>query len=81
MSASQQQRAEWLDPAFWERLDRLEARHQKLQSEHQSAQRGLERLTPRESEELRQAWRRYCEVIAELDRATAELEALRTCGG
>jgi hypothetical protein len=78
MSASQEQRAEWLDPEFWERLDRLESRHQKIQTEHENARRGLERVTPREAEELRSAWRRYCEVIDELDKTTAELEALRT---
>ena len=30
------------------------------------------------AEELRHAWRRYCEVIDELDKTTAELESLRT---
>jgi len=79
MTASERQRAEWLDPGFWDRLDRLESRHRQIQSEHESAQRSLERLTPRESEELRVAWQRYCEVIAELDRASAEIESLRTC--
>jgi hypothetical protein len=78
MSASQEQRAEWLEPEFWERLDRLESRHQKIQTEHENARRGLERVTPREAEELRNAWRRYCEVIDELDKTTAELESLRT---
>src|SRR6202047_4814149 len=57
MSASQEQRAEWLDPEFWERLDRLESRHQKIQSDHESARRGLDRVTPREADELRNAWR------------------------
>ena len=79
MSASQGQRAEWLDPGFWERLEGLESRHRRAQSEHQRAQLGLERLAPGEPEELRQAWRRDCEVIAELDQATAEIESLRTC--
>jgi hypothetical protein len=79
MSASEQQRAEWLDPGFWERLDRLEGRHQRVQAQHEDARRGLERLAPQEADELRQAWRRYCEVIAELDRTSAEFEALRTC--
>jgi hypothetical protein len=78
MSASEEQRAEWLDPRFWERLDRLEGHHQRIQSEHEAVRRGLERVTPEESTDLRAAWRRYCEVIAELDRATAELEVLRT---
>jgi hypothetical protein len=76
MSASEQQRAEWLDAGFWERLDRLEGRHQRAQAEHDLARRGLERLTPGEVEELRRAWRRYCEVIAELDQTSAEFEAL-----
>lgn len=81
MSASEEQRAEWLDTEFWERLDRLEGRHQKIQSEHESARRGLDRVTPREAEELRTAWRRYCEVIAELDETTAEFEKLRSYTG
>jgi hypothetical protein len=80
MSASEEQQAAWLDPGFWERLDRLESRHRRAQSEHQRARRGLERLPPREPEDLHQAWRRYCEVIAELDQATAAIELLRTCG-
>ena len=78
MSASQEQRAEWLEPEFWERLDRLESRHQRIQTEHENARRGLDRVTPREAEELRNAWRRYCEVIDELDKTTSELEALRS---
>ena len=79
MSASEGHRAEWLDSAFWERLDRLEGRHQRAQSEHDSARRSLECQMPREAAELLRAWVRYCEVIAELDETTAELEALRTC--
>jgi hypothetical protein len=78
MSASEQQRAEWLDPRFWDRLDRLESHHQRIQSEHNEARRGLERLPPEESGELREAWRRYCEAIVELERTTAEFEALRS---
>jgi hypothetical protein len=79
MSASEQQRAAWRHAGFWERLERLESRHRRALSEHQRAQRGLERLPPDEPEELSQAWRRYCRVIAELDQATAEIESLRTC--
>jgi hypothetical protein len=79
MSASEHARAEWLEPGFWERLDRLEGRHQRVQAAHDSARRGLERLSPRETDELRSAWQRYCEVIAELDETTAEFEVLRRC--
>lgn len=75
MSASEL-RGEWLEPRFWDRLDRLESRHQKVQSQHNEARRGLERLSPAESQELRRAWRHYCDVIAELDRTAAEFEAL-----
>ena len=76
MGASEQQRAEWLDFSFWERLDKLEGRHRRAQVEYDNARRGLERLTPGEIEELHRAWRRYCEVIAELDQTAAEFEAL-----
>ena len=68
---------EWLDLTFFERLSRMEHRHKQAQSEHRSAPRGLERLSPRQAEELQEAWRRYCQVIAELDRATAEFETPR----
>lgn len=77
MSASEQKRAGWLEAGFWEKLDQLEGRHQRIQAEHDNARRGLERLTPSEIDELRRAWCRYCEVIAELDETTAEIEALR----
>jgi hypothetical protein len=77
MSASESYRAEWLDSSFWERFEQLEQRHQQLQTEHERARRGLERLTPNEIDEVRAAWRRYCEVIAELDQTTAEFAALR----
>ena len=77
MSASDTQRAEWLEASFWDRLDRLELRHQRIQAEHDNARRGIERLTPTEIDELRRAWRRYCEVITELDETTAEFEVLR----
>ena len=75
MSASECQRAEWLDAGFWERLERLERRHRRAQWEHQRTQRGLQRLPAGDAEELHQAWQRYCEVIAELDQAPAEIES------
>jgi hypothetical protein len=81
MSASEEQRAEWLGSNFWDRLDRLEGRHQRVQSEHEAVRRNLERVTPREADELRHAWRRYCEVIAELEQTTAEFETFRTFTG
>ena len=81
MEATEEQRAEWLGSQFWERLDRLEVRHQRVQSQHETVRRDLERVTPREADELRNAWHRYCEVIAELEKTTAEFESLRTYTG
>ncbi len=72
-----QERAGRLDEQFWERLDRLENEHRRLQSEHESARRRLDRADPREAQEVRDAWDQYCEVIAELDRTTQEFDALR----
>jgi hypothetical protein len=63
----------------WEKLRSLEGRHQRIQSEHDDARRGLERLARGDALQLSEAWRRYCEVIAELDRSAAEFEALRAC--
>ena len=77
MSESERQGAEWLDAGLCERLDRLQLRQQRIQAELASARRGLERLPPDRLDESRRAWRRYCEVIAELDETTAEFEALR----
>jgi hypothetical protein len=78
MSASEDSRAEWLDSKFWERLEQVESRHQRVQSQHEQVRRGLDRVSREESAQLHEAWDRYCEVIAELDRATADLETLRT---
>jgi hypothetical protein len=80
MSALEHQRADWPDTAFSERLERLEGRHQRAQGEHDSARRSLERPTAGEIEELHRAWRRYCEVIAELDESSAEYGKLRHGG-
>ena len=75
MSASQGTR-DWPNQEFWERLQRLEGRHERVQSESDQARRELETLTAGEIEEVRAAWRRYCEVIAELDKTATEFEAL-----
>jgi hypothetical protein len=77
MSARAETRAEWLDSKFWDRLDRLESQHRQVQSEHEIVRRRLDRADPAVVGEIREVWNRYCEVIAELDRATGELESLR----
>lgn len=81
MSASGDPQADWFAPPVWDDLKRLESRHRQLQREHDLARRRLDQITPEETDELRNAWRDYCEVIAELDEATAALEHLRTGTG
>jgi len=81
MSASGDPQADWLAPPVWADLKRLEGRHRELQKEHDLARRRLDQVTPEEADALREAWRDYCEVIAELDEATAALEHLRTGSG
>jgi hypothetical protein len=77
MSAVIQTQTTWLNAEFWELLDRLEGQHRRAQSDYEHARRQLERVDPKISAELHSAWARYCEVIAELDRAAGELELLR----
>jgi hypothetical protein len=79
MSASELRQAEWLDAGLWERLERLERAHRRAQWEHHLCQRNLQRIARGEAQELQKAWQRYCEAIAELERATAGIEALRAC--
>jgi hypothetical protein len=67
-----------LDERSFDLLQRLEGRHRRIQSEHEVARRSLERLELGATDELRGAWRKYCEVTAELDHVSAEITALYT---
>jgi hypothetical protein len=78
MSASKEQRADWPASDFFERLDRLEGRHQHLQRSHDTARRHLDCAGLLASVQLRDCWRNYCQVVVELDRAAADFEALRS---
>jgi len=77
MSASENQPTEAFDGSFWERLFRLEGR--RVRAKHDGGL-GLEGLpvvraaAVDEAEELRIAWGRYCEVIAELEQTGTEFE-------
>jgi hypothetical protein len=77
MSAPKETRPVWLGQQFWQRLDRIERHHQRIQCEHETWRRSLDRCRETQNADLRLAWQRYCEVIAELEHTTAELEALR----
>jgi len=68
------------DEQFWTHFNSAETRHQRVQSEHENARRNMEMLRCERESDLQEVWCRYCEVIAELDRSTAELEALRSQG-
>lgn len=78
MSANAQPHAERLDPEFWTRLDKLDTRQRHIQSSHDFARRRLDGIDPKVALEFRDAWLRYCEVVAELDQTTGEFETLRT---
>jgi hypothetical protein len=75
MSASHGRRPPQAEAELRELLGHLEARARRLRSagEEGTGRRG-ERLSAREREELRRAWYRYCEVIAELGDGTSEPE-------
>jgi len=77
MNATTEPRLELHDPGFWDHLARLEAWRRRVQSDHESARRQLDRVDPKATTELHQAWLRYCDVIEELDRSTGEFELLR----
>jgi hypothetical protein len=77
MSAPEQTRPLRLARQFWESLDRIESHRQRVQSEHETWRRSLDRLRDSRNADLQLAWQRYCEVIAQLEDTTAELEALR----
>jgi hypothetical protein len=77
MNADKETRPDWLDERFWQRLDRMERHHQRIQSEHETWRRSLDRCRETSNDDLPLIWQRYCEVIAELEQTTAEFEALR----
>jgi len=81
MSASEDPRLEWLATPLWDDLKRLESRHRELQREHDVVRRRLDQVTNDEAVEMRNVWKDYCDVIAELDETTAALEHLRTGTG
>ncbi|MBV9724355.1 MAG: hypothetical protein JO299_04200 [Gammaproteobacteria bacterium] len=78
MSAMERQRAEWLDSDLWKLFEQLESRYRLSQWEYRLAQRELQQVPYGPSEALLLAWLRYCRMVAELDRTTAEIEGLRT---
>jgi hypothetical protein len=67
----------WLNQRFWESLDRIELHHRRIQSEHDTWRRSLDRFRDTPSPDLQLVWQRYCQVIAELEDTTAQLEELR----
>jgi len=68
----------WPDGQFWDELDRLERGHIRIQSQHELLRGELKDAMRIGDVVLQQTWKRYCDVIAELDRITFEIEELRT---
>jgi hypothetical protein len=81
MGASKEQRVDSPECDFFERPDRLEGHHRRLQCKPDSAGCKLDCTGSLESVELRDCWRHNCQVIAELDQAGADCEPLRTWMG
>jgi len=72
MSASHGRRTPQAEAELRELLGHLEARSQRLRAAGEEGGGRGERLSPPELEELRRAWHRYCEVIAELGDGESE---------
>lgn len=78
MFAAQEATGNGQDEAFWDRLKFLEARHQTLQARHEQLQRRVDDQSGvMPSEDLRETWKHYCEVIAELEHTAEEFTTLR----
>lgn len=67
----------WMGDPFWSRLNRVESHHLQLLARHEAMRRELTAIRGTPEVSFHDVWRRYCEVILDLDRTTAELEALR----
>ncbi len=64
--------------SFWDRLRVLEAQHQSLQHEQDRLCRALDEATLMQTaEDLRETWKRYSQVIAELDDNAEKFGTLR----
>jgi hypothetical protein len=72
MSASHGRRPPGADAELRELLGHLEARSTRMSAAGEGGVRHGEQLSARELEELRRAWHRYCEVIAELGDTAAD---------
>ena len=68
----------WPDDAFWDELERLERGHIRIQSQHDFLRGELKDAMRTGGVVLQETWKRYCDVIAELNRITLAIEALRT---
>jgi hypothetical protein len=77
MSASADSRAQRSELPLGADVARLESRQRQLQREQDAARRRLDAFLPGKPDGLRAAWREYCEVMAELEEATAALAHLR----
>jgi hypothetical protein len=74
VSASHGRRPPQAEAELRELLGHLEARAQRLRGSGEEGTGRGQRLSPPELEELRRAWHRYCEVIAELGEGATEAE-------
>lgn len=82
MSAARDEVSASLAESVWERLRSLEDDHQRIQLNHERARRSLDSaVATADRNELRAVWDIYRAVIAELEKATERIEALRLTSG
>lgn len=82
MSAVREEVSASLADSVWNRLSSLEDEHQKIQIHHERIRRSLDAaVATADRNELRAVWDIYRAVIAELDRVTERIEALRLTSG
>ena len=82
MSAAREEVSAGLADSVWERLRSLEDDHQRIQLNHERARRSLDvAVASADRNELGAVWDIYRAVIAELDKVTERIEALRLTSG
>lgn len=82
MSVSGDQSAVSLPDAVWEQLASLDASHQLVLRKHEQHRRSLdEAIVGWDDAALRSVWDAYRKVVADLDKVTEDIEALRMTAG
>jgi hypothetical protein len=78
MSAAREEVMSCLSEQAWQQLSALESLHRAIQINHERVIRSLdEAAVAADRKELQIAWNQYRAVVADLSRATEDIESLR----